>query len=64
MSGSEGSESNCRDCFSSCSEYTDVWSESDSELEGEIFEEQSKNVVFLLFNLLDVKERWILVGPQ
>ena len=28
MSASEGSESNCRDSFSSCSEHIDVWSES------------------------------------
>ena len=43
---SEGSESYCRDSFSSCSEHIDVWSESGSDLEEEIFEEQSKNVIF------------------
>ena len=46
MSASEGSESNCRDSFSSCSEHIDVWSESGSKLEEEIFEEQSKNIIF------------------
>ena len=46
MSASEGSESNCRDYFSSCSKHIDVWSESGCELEEEIFEEQSKNVIF------------------
>ena len=44
MSASQGSESNCRDYFSSCSEHIDVWSENGRELEEEIFEEQSKNV--------------------
>ena len=46
MSASEGSESYCRDSFSSCSEHIDVWSKSGSKLEEEIFEEQSKNVIF------------------
>ena len=46
MSASEGRESYCRDSFSSCSEHIDVWSESGSELEEEIFEEQSQNVLF------------------
>ena len=46
MSASEGSESNCRDSSSFCSEHIDVWSEGGSELEEEIFEEQSKNVIF------------------
>ena len=46
MSASEGSESTCRDSFSSCSEHIDVWSESGSELGEEMFEEQSKNVIF------------------
>ena len=46
MSASEGSESNCRDSFSSCSEHIDVWSESGSKLEEEIFEEQSKIFIF------------------
>ena len=40
MSVYEGSESYCRDSFSSCSEHIDVWSKSGSELEEEIFEEQ------------------------
>ena len=53
MSASEGSESDCRDSFSSYSEKFDVWSENGSELEEEIFEEESQNV-FLLLNLLDV----------
>ena len=39
MSAIEGSKSNCRDSFSSCSENIDVWSESGTELEEEIFEE-------------------------
>ena len=43
---SEGSESDRRDFFSSCNENIDVWSESGSELEEEIFEEQSQNVLF------------------
>ena len=47
MSASEGSESNCRDSFSSCSEHIDAWSESGSKLEEEIFEEQSKIFVFV-----------------
>ena len=38
---------NCRDSFSSCSEHIDVWSESGSKLEEEIFEEQSKDVIFV-----------------
>ena len=42
----EGSESDRRGFFSSCSENIDVWSESGSELEEEIFEEQSQNVLF------------------
>ena len=46
MSASEGSESDCRDSFSSYSENIDVWSEIGSELEDEIFEEQSQNVLF------------------
>ena len=46
MSASEGSESDCTDSFSSCSENIDVWSESGSELEEEIFEEQPQNVLF------------------
>ena len=46
MSASEGSESDYRDSFSSCRENIDVWSESGSKLEEEIFEEQSKNVIF------------------
>ena len=46
MSASEGSESYCRDSFSSCSEHIDVWSKSGSNLEEEIFVEQSKNVIF------------------
>ena len=46
MSASEGSESNCRDSFSSCSEHIDAWSESGSKLEEEIFEEQSKIFIF------------------
>ena len=40
VSASEGSESNCGDSFISCSENIDIWSESGSELEEEIFEEQ------------------------
>ena len=40
MSTSQGSACNCRDSFISCSEHIDVWSESGSELEEEIFEEQ------------------------
>ena len=40
MSVYEGSESYCRDSFSSCSEHIDVWSKGGSKLEGEIFEEQ------------------------
>ena len=46
MSPSEGRESNCRDSFISCSEHIDIWSESCSGLEEEIFEEQYKNVIF------------------
>ena len=46
MSAIEGSKSNCRDSFSSCSENIDVWSESGTELEEEIFEEQSQNALF------------------
>ena len=46
MSASEGSESYCGDSFSSCGEHIDVWSESGSKLEEEIFKEQSKNVIF------------------
>ena len=46
MSASEGSEPDCRDSFSSYSENVDVWSKSGSELEEEIFEEQSQNVLF------------------
>ena len=46
LSASEGSESDCRDSFSSCSENIDVWSESGSKLEEEIFEEQPQNVLF------------------
>ena len=46
MSAIEGSKSNCRDSFSSCSKNVDVWSESGTELEEEIFEEQSQNVLF------------------
>ena len=42
----EGSKSDCRDSFSSCSGNIDVWSESGTELEEEIFEEQSQNVLF------------------
>ena len=46
MSASEGSESYCKDSFSSCIKHIDVWSESGSKLEEKIFEEQSKNVIF------------------
>ena len=46
MSASEGSESDCRDSFSSCSENIDVCRESGSELEEEIFKEQPQNVLF------------------
>ena len=46
MSASKTSESNCSDSFSSCSGHIDVWSESGSKLEEEIFEEQSKNIIF------------------
>lgn len=46
MSTSEGSESDCRDSFSSCSENIDVWGESGSKLEEEIFKEQPQNVLF------------------
>ena len=46
MSASEGSESDCSDSFISCSGIADDWSESGSELEEEIFEEQSQNVLF------------------
>ena len=46
MPASKGSESDCRYSFSSCSENIDVWSESGSELEEEIFEEQPQNVLF------------------
>ena len=50
MSTIEGSKSDGRDSFSSSSdsfgENTDVWSERGSELEEEIFEEQSQNVLF------------------
>ena len=53
MSASKTSESNCSDSVSSCSGHTDVWSESGSKLEEDIFEEQSKNVIFAL-NLFDV----------
>ena len=48
MSASEGSESDCKDSFSSCRENIDVWSESGSELEEEIFEEQPQ-IVLLAF---------------
>ena len=40
------------DSFNSCSERIDVWSESGSKLEEEIFKVQSK-MLFLLLNLLD-----------
>ena len=46
MSASEGSKSNCRDFFSSCSENIDVGSESGSELEEEIFKEESQNALY------------------
>ena len=46
MSASEGSEFDCRDSFSACSENIDVWHESGSELEEKIFEEQPQNVLF------------------
>ena len=46
MSASKGSESYSRDSFSSCDENIDVWKESGSKLEEEIFKEQSENVVF------------------
>ena len=46
ISASEDSESDCRNSFSSSSENIDVWRESGSELEEEIFEELSQNFLF------------------
>ena len=46
ISASEDSESDCRNYFSSSNENIDVWRESGSELEVEIFEELSQNFLF------------------
>ena len=46
------------------SEHIDVWSESSSELEEEIFEEQSKNVIFAFEPVACLGEADISRFPQ